>query len=67
MWLKLGEKEIINLNHVVSIRKGENFTIEIRFSHGDQKKVLPFDRDETRDQAFTGILTSLQKLGQAIQ
>jgi hypothetical protein len=67
MWLKLGEKEIVNLEHVASIRKGENSTIEIIFSNMDSKRLLPFRDEASRDSALSVIMGNLHKLGQSIQ
>ncbi len=67
MWLKLGEKEIVNLDHVASIRKGENNTIEILFTGLEHKRLLPFRDEASRDAALAVIMGNLHKLGQAIQ
>lgn len=68
MWLKLGEKEIINLDHVYSVKKGfEGDVLELHFVVGNQKRVLPFDSENLRDAAFDRIMKNLQKLGKGLE
>ena len=67
MWIKLGDNEMVNLDHIYSIKKGNDNNIEIRFMKGDYMKILPFGDPETRDRAFDRILKILVQLGIAIE
>jgi hypothetical protein len=67
MWLKLGEQELVNLDFVYSIARGEENTIEIRFHSSEQMRTLPFPDVVSRDHAFQKIIETMSKLGQAIQ
>ena len=67
MWLKLGDNELVNLNHVISIKKGVKNTIEIHYQGLSHAKVLPFSESDHRDRAFDRIIENLVKLGRALE
>lgn len=67
MWIKLGDNEMVNLDHIYSIKKGSENNIEIRFMKGDYMKILPFGEAESRDRAFDRIIKILVQLGMAIE
>ena len=66
MWLQLGDNEIINLNHVTSIKKGTGHTIEISFTDTRTQKVIPFQSDESRDKTYSSLIASMVRLGIAL-
>ena len=66
MWIRLGDNELINLNHVRSIRKGEENTMELHIRGLETPRKLPFETQEGRDDAFDNLFTSLVKAGEAL-
>ena len=67
MWLRLGEDEIVNLDHVVSIHKLEPAQIQILFTQADRKKLIQFGDRTARDYAFEGLLENLVKMRMGMQ
>lgn len=67
MWLRLGEDEIINLEHVLSIKKIDTSQIEIIFSVPDRKKLVQFGDRSARDYAFEGLVDNLIKMRVGMQ
>ncbi len=67
MWLRLGDNEIINMNLVVSIKKGLKNSIEISFQGMAHAKVLPFQAKEERDAAFEKLVENLVKMRLAME
>ena len=66
MWLRLGEGEIINLDFVVSISKGDYNSIEFNLQNGQQRRVT-FETDHDRNQAFEAFKNNLVKLRLAME
>lgn len=66
MWLRLGEGEIINLDYVISIKKGDYNSIEFNLDGGLQRKVS-FSEEYERDQAFEAFKNNLVKLRLAME
>lgn len=66
MWLRLGEGELLNLDFVVSIKKGDNYSIEIALDGGQMRTVL-FEGEYDRDQAFEAFKNNLVKLRLAME
>lgn len=66
MWLRLGEGEILNLDFVISIKKGEHNSIEFILNGGDDRKVM-FEAEYDRDQAFEAFKNNLVKLRLAME
>jgi len=48
LWLKLGKKELINLAHARSIKKGPNSTIEIYMDPVSGKRILPLKKSKKK-------------------
>lgn len=67
MWLRLGDNEIINMEHVVFIRKGPENTIEFHFRESHHLKVVPFRTDGERDYMFDMFVGHLVKLRAAME
>jgi hypothetical protein len=67
MWLRLGVDEIINLEHVLSIKKMDSSQIEIIFSGPERKKLVQFGDRNSRDAAFEGLVDNLIKLRVGMQ
>ena len=67
MWLKLGEQELINLDHVSSIKKGEDDVLIIQFHGKEERRILPFPRTVDREAAFERIVRTLVRIGKAIE
>lgn len=67
MWISLGENELINLNHVSSLRKGIKDTIEIQFGDFRHGKTLSFEDPESRDAAFRRLSENLSRLGELME
>ena len=66
MWLRLGDNEIINLEHVVSVKKGLQHTIDVTFDDFQNQRVLPFSDKESRDEAFEKLVGNLMKTRNAM-
>lgn len=67
MWLKLGDNELINLDHVISIRKGSSNTIEIQYADPKLGKLLPFNMTSDRDKAFDRLTENLIRLRHGLE
>lgn len=67
MWIRLGVNELINLKHVVSIKKGASNTLDIQFDDFKSSRVLPFAAGEDRDAAFDRLILNLEKLGNLME
>jgi len=67
MWLRLGENELINMDHVSSVKKGLEHTIDIHFRDFQHSRILPFPGREERDQAFERLVENLLRLGNAME
>ena len=67
MWLRLGDNELINLDHVASVKKGLENTIDILFNDFNHSRKLPFDTKEARNEAFERIVENLVKLRDAME
>ncbi len=67
LWLKLGKKELINLAHARTIKKGPNSTIEIYMDPVSGKRILPFPDDEKRDEVFDKLVENLIRLRLALE
>ena len=67
MWLRLGNEELINMDHVVSVKKGDDSSLEIVVQGFDHVRTLFFDHDEDRDLAFEKLVDNLIKLREAMQ
>ena len=67
MWLKLGNEEIINLNHCTSLKKGREFTLELRYSNSRKNRLIHFDDEDSRDAAFDKVIKNLVRMQQAME
>ena len=67
MWLKLGNHELLNLDHVYSIRKWESLHMDIFLRNQSRPKRLSFENEASRDAAFDSLFENLQKIGQAME
>jgi len=67
MWLRLGDNELVNMEYVVSIKKGLNNSIEMHLSGNTQVKNIPFPNKESRDIAFERIVDNMVKLRLAME
>lgn len=67
MWLKLGDKELINLDHVAYVRKGDDDALILQFTGREERRVVPFSKTTDRDAAFERIVRTLVRLGRAIE
>jgi len=67
LWLRLGDNEIIQLDHAVSIKKLEPSGIEIAFLEPNGKRILSFPDAAERNRAFDRLIENLVKLRMALE
>ncbi len=67
MWLKLGEEELLNLQHCNSIRKEGELTIELRYTDQTHNRIVHFDEETSRDTAFERIVKNLVRMQKAME
>ncbi len=67
MWLKLGEEELVNLDHCTSIKINENFVIELRYANPSQNRVIQFSDEESCYQAFDNIVKNFVRIQKAME
>ncbi|MBE7440608.1 MAG: hypothetical protein HS115_19350 [Spirochaetales bacterium] len=65
MWLRLGDSEIVNMEHVELVRKVDPCSIEIMLR--TRSRELPFEHAEDRDRAFEKLVSNLVKLRSAME
>ena len=67
MWLKLGTEELINLEHCSSLKKGEKFTLELRYPNPKRNRIIHFDDENGRDIAFDKVVKNLVRIQKAME
>ncbi|HMU82903.1 MAG TPA: hypothetical protein PKE49_03245 [Leptospiraceae bacterium] len=67
LWLRLGDNELVQLDHVVSIKKQEPQAIELTFLEPNGKRILTFPDPAERNRAFDRLLENLVKLRMALE
>jgi len=67
LWLRLGDNELVQLGHVISIKKQEPQGIEIIFTEPNGKRILTFPDTAERNRAFDRLLENLVKLRMALE
>ncbi|MCB1307223.1 MAG: hypothetical protein KDK30_03540 [Leptospiraceae bacterium] len=66
MWVRLGDEEILNLHHVLSIKKAGG-NLEVRYNNPTQNRTIRFSDPQDRDAAFERIMENLIKLRLAME
>lgn len=67
MWLRVGDEELINLEHVTSIKKAPPTMIEIRYPDSRQHRTVRFTAPEDRDAVFERIVDNMVRLRIAME
>ena len=67
MWLKLGEEELVNLEHCSSIKKEGNLTVELHYADTTQNRIVYFKDERSRDLAFNRVVKNLIIMQQAME
>lgn len=67
LWIRLGEGELLNLAHVISLKKGPGNTIEIRYINPGANRTVRFQAPEERDEVFERIVENMRRLGLALE
>ncbi|MBL8018152.1 MAG: hypothetical protein K8S54_09925 [Spirochaetia bacterium] len=67
LWLRLGDNELIQLDHVISIKKQEPQGIEMLFTEPNGKRILTFADQADRNRAFDRLIENLVKLRMALE
>ncbi|MBX7058578.1 MAG: hypothetical protein K1X75_10980 [Leptospirales bacterium] len=67
MWIRLGDNELLNLDHVISIKKGGQSTLEMRYANPDANRTVRFRTDQERDLVFERVIKNMVTLGLAME
>ena len=67
MWLRLGNDELLNLEHCTSIKKIDPLVIELRYADPDQNREIHFEGEESCDLAFEHVIKNLVRMHKAME
>ncbi len=67
MWIRLGDGELLNLDHIISIKKGPQSTIELRYNNPAANRTVRFPMDQERDLVFERVVENMIKLRLAME
>lgn len=67
MWLRLGPDEIINLDHVTSIKRKGPTTLEVRYLDPQATRSIRFEDPQDCEAAFERLIENLVKMQAAMQ
>ena len=67
MWLRLGNDEIINLDHITSIKRVGKHTLEIRYLDPNATRTIQFETEAHCHAAFEKMIENLVSLNEAME
>lgn len=67
MWLRLGQSEILNLEHVTSIKRIDDLHIEIHYLDPQATRTIRFDAAHDCEAAFERMIENMIKLNLAME
>ncbi len=67
MWIRLGDNELLNMDHVISVKKSGQSTLEIRYMNAEANRTVRFRSDQERDLVFERVIQNMIALGLAME